>query len=121
MGYKGRKYLKLHTHLCGLDAREWMATFADIEAIIGAKLPPSARYYQAWWANDSSHSQGAAWAAAGWKTAEVDMDAETAVFRRKDSPDFRRRTIDAILPPRSFGPWPEGLSLRREDLYKERI
>ena len=83
MEYKGRKYLKLYTHLCGLNAREWMATFADIEAIIGAKLPPSARYYQAWWANDSSHSQGAAWAAAGWETAEVGLAKETLLFRRR--------------------------------------
>ena len=119
--YQGRKYRKLHSHLCGLATGEWRASFSDIEAIIGDKLPPAARTHRAWWANDATHTHGQAWLVAGWKTEKVNMSAETLLFRRKDSLPARRRTLDEILPARSFGPWPEGLSLRREDLYDERI
>ena len=114
------KYRKLYEYLCGLNETEWSPTFGEIEAIIGFKLAPEAREYRAWW-SDSGYGHVRTWLAAGWKTAEVDMDAETALFWRKDSPAFCRRTLDEIWPARSFGPWPEGLSLRREDLYDERL
>ncbi len=84
---RGRKYRALHACLFNLTTREWRASFSEVEAVIGDKLPPSARYYQAWWANDSTHSQGAAWAAAGWETAEVDLARETLLFRRKRTSD----------------------------------
>ena len=32
----------------------------------------------------------------------------------------RKFNLDEILPPRSVGEWPEGLSLRREDMYEDR-
>ncbi len=114
------KYRKLYEYLCSLTESEWSASFSEVEAIVGFKLPPEAREYQPWW-SDSGYSQVRALLAAGWKTAKVDLVAETALFWRKDSPAARRRTIAEILPPRSFGPWPEGLSLRREDLYEDRI
>ena len=119
--YNGRKYRKLHSHLCGLTAGEWRTSFADIEAVLGNKLPPAARTHRAWWANDVTHTHGRAWLAAGWETAEVKMGAETLLFRRKDLPAKPRRTLDEIWPVHSVGPWPEGLSLRREDLYEDRI
>ena len=81
--YRGQKYRKLHSHLCGLTAGEWKASFADVEAIIGDKLPPAARTHRAWWANGSAMVQERAWKAAGWKTADVDMNAETLLFRRE--------------------------------------
>lgn len=97
--YSGRKYRKLHSHLCGLTVGEWRASFADIEAIIGNQLPPAARTHRAWWANGSAMVQERAWKAAGWKTAEVDMDAETLLFRRKEyyAPDERHSSrTDAL-------------------------
>ena len=83
MEYKGRKYRKLYTHLCDLTTREWITSFGDIEAIIGDKLPPSARLHRASWANDVTQTRARAWIAAGWKTVQVDMDAETLLFRRE--------------------------------------
>ncbi len=115
------KYRKLHTHLRSLAIQEWRASFSEIEAVVGFKLPPSARRYPAWWANDTSHTHGRAWLTAGWKTAEVNMSAETLTFRRNIPPPARRRTLDEIWPVHSVGVWPEGLSLRREDLYDERL
>ncbi len=63
-----------------------------------------------------------AWTAAGWETAEVDMEAETLLFRPKKRPRVLTADIlDAEWPGRDMGPWPEGLSLRREDMYEDRI
>ena len=84
MEYKGRKYRKLYAHLRSLSSREWKASFADIEAIIGDRLPASARRHRASWANDITQARARAWLAAGWETAQVDMDAETLLFRRED-------------------------------------
>ncbi len=120
----GGKYRKLRLYLEAHPRREWRTTFSNIEAILGFQLPPSARMYRPWWANekDARHSQAVAWSAAGWETAEVDMEAETVLFRPKKRPRTLTATnLDEVWPPRDFGPWPEGLSLRREDMYEDRI
>lgn len=97
--YRGQKYRKLHSHLCGLSAGEWKASFAEVEAIIGDKLPPAARTYRAWWANDITHTHGRAWVAAGWKTEKVNMDAEMLTFRRESiyAPDGQSVSNAAAL------------------------
>ena len=118
------KYQRLYTHLCGLATREWRATFSEIESIIGFGLPASARLHRPWWSNQSGgngHSQAMAWGAAGWETAEVDMEAETLLLRRRPAVSARRITLDEVWPVHSAGGWPEDLSLRREELYEERI
>lgn len=119
------KYQRLYAHLCGLKIEEWKTSFREIEAILGFSLPNAARDFRPWWANQrdfSGHAQALAWTAAGWKTAKVDMHAETLVFRRINEVQNRRKpTINEILPARSVGGWPEGLSLRREDLYEDRV
>lgn len=118
------KYQRLYTHLCGLATREWRATFGEIESVIGFGLPASARLHRPWWSNQSGvngHSQAMAWGAAGWETAEVDMEAETLLLRRRPAVSARRITLDEVWPVHSAGGWPEDLSLRREELYEERI
>ena len=118
------KYLKLHDHLCGLQTEEWRTSFREIESIIGFTLPKSARRYSGWWANEkgvSRHTQSLAWTSAGWETSEVDMGTEMVVFRREHPKPSKTPLLDAIWPPRSVGEWPEGLSLRREDMYEDRV
>ncbi len=114
MEYKGKKYRKLYAHLRSLPSQAWEASFADVEAIIGGNLPASAWDYSAWWANDATYSQGAAWIAAGWETAQVNMDTETLLFRRNDS-STRRRTSDATLPVQAVESAPNRLNLHQED------
>ena len=114
------KYLRLYTHLSGLAMPEWRTTFSEIESVIGFALPASARLHRPWWSNQAGgngHSQALAWGAAGWETAEVDMDAETLLLRRKASVTAQRFNLDEVLPVHSAGGWPEDLSLRREDIY----
>ena len=116
------KYQGLYSYLSGLQSTEWQTSFSEIESILGFGLPPSARIHRPWWANqgsDNEHSHALAWTAAGWETADVDMDAETLSFRRHKS--SKTPLLDKIWPARSVGTWPEGLSLRREDMYEDRV
>ena len=118
------KYQRLYEYLCGLVTQEWRTSFREIESIIGFELPASARLYRPWWANqggNNGHSQALAWGAAGWETAEVDMDAETLLLRRKRTEDAPKRSFDEIWPSVSIGEWPKDLSLRREDMYDYRV
>ena len=118
------KYHKLYTHLRNRPAQTWRTTFSEVESILGFKLPASARHHRPWWANQTAgtgHSYALAWTAAGWETAEVDMVAETLSFKpsqRLNSPPTLN--FDEVWPARSVGAWPEGLSLRRENIYEER-
>ena len=118
------KYRRLYRHLRGLQAQEWRTSFGEIESIIGFELPASARLHRPWWANQRSgngHSQALAWSVAGWETAEVDMDGETLLLRRKRPATAPRVDLDQLWPVHRAGAWPDGLSLRREDLYEERL
>ena len=115
------KYCGLYERLASLQAREWETSFSEIESIVGFDLPESARLYRAWWANersDSRHSQSIAWTAAGWETADVDMDAETLSFRRRKS--SQTILLDKIWPVHPTRVWTEGLILSREDIYGDR-
>ena len=57
-------------------------TFAEIEEIIGSKLPPSAYEHRPWWSNNPSNNvMTKVWLAAGFKTEQVDVAGEKLVFR----------------------------------------
>jgi hypothetical protein len=57
-------------------------SFAEIESVLGSKLPPSKRN-RAWWSNNPDNSvMTKAWLDAGFKTESVDITAEKLVFRR---------------------------------------
>jgi hypothetical protein len=56
--------------------------FAEIEALLGIQLPKSKRY-PAWWSNNPSNNvMTKVWLDAGYRTEQVDIDAERLVFRR---------------------------------------
>ena len=57
--------------------------FAEIERVIGAKLPPNSPQYPAWWSNNPSNNvMTKIWLAAGFRTEQVDTRARKVVFRR---------------------------------------
>ena len=125
------KYAPLYRHLLSTHSlQEWRTTFGELEAILGFHLPDSARVHRPWWSNSkmgSGHSHALAWQAAGWRTSEVDIEAETLVFARSSavsmldgSPARRRRfSIEEILPPHDPGPWPKGFTVSREQIYDD--
>ena len=89
---------------------------------VGFALPRSARLHRPWWANQSAnggHSQALAGGAAGWETAEVDLEAETLVLRRQQREAARALALGDLWPAYRAGAWPEGLSLSRADIYDE--
>jgi hypothetical protein len=67
------KYEPLARHLAGRADAEWVASFAEVERVLGAPLPKAARNGGRWWANRD-------WA--GWEAGDVDVGAERVVFRR---------------------------------------
>ena len=61
-------------------------SFAQIEQLVGFKLPDSAQQKLDWWNNSSSGDEGAeAWRAAGFRSEEVDLAAGELTFRREVS------------------------------------
>lgn len=115
------KYAPLRRHLLALRGRsEWRASFGDVEDVLGFRLPVSARLYAPWWANrrDGS-SQSRAWQSAGWRTRAVDVESGTLVFERAGGAPagHGRFSISEILPPHDPGPWPEGFTAGREQIY----
>ena len=118
------KYRNLYAHLCSLRTQEWNASFSEIESVLGFDLPASARLHRPWWGNQNSgngHSQSLAWTVAGWETARVDMDAETLLLRRKHTEAVRKLSLDELWPVHPTARLSEGLSLRREDIYEDRV
>jgi hypothetical protein len=83
---KRGKYAPLYRHLVELKKDEWLATFREVERILGFSLPDSARIHRPWWANQGErggHSHALAWEMAGWETSQVDMAGERLTFLRK--------------------------------------
>ena len=77
------KYDPLLHHLISTSEPVLTLRFTEIERIIGADLPPSARRHPAWWANaTSSHSYSDAWMDAGYRTEDLDLNAGIITFHR---------------------------------------
>ena len=125
------KYAPLYRHLSAMARPDWRASFAEVEAVLGFPLPDSARLHRPWWANSAKgngHSHALAWQAAGWKTEHVDLDAETLTFARTDGATARRAPaarkkqkfdLDRLFPAIDLGPWPEGFTVSREQIYDD--
>src|SRR5881396_2146501 len=78
------KYLSLYEYLENRYADTVVLTFAEIEDLLGFKLPDQARLHQEWWtaANvnaESNHSDS--WTLAS-RTAVPNLVARTVVFER---------------------------------------
>lgn len=76
------RYEPLRTYLVGRPETTVLATFAQIEEILGVALPASARKYRPWWANEQAgtHVHARAWLDAGRRTSSVDLQAGTVEF-----------------------------------------
>jgi hypothetical protein len=74
------KYRPLSEHIASLAGDEWRASFAQIEAVLGATLPKAA-LQPTWWKGETEKPHHRAWLDHDWKVAEV---AESMVTFRKD-------------------------------------
>lgn len=95
------RYVNLSNHLEKFpeERRRLALAFTQIEQLIGAELPPSARKHRAWWANDShSHTQSKLWLAAGWRVDSVNMSEGVATFiRYNDQPQKYKSFYKGLL------------------------
>lgn len=77
------KYEKLANYLSGLADQKVSMTFADVEQVLGSKLPPVAYSSNAFWANsrtNDSHTWAHLWQGAGWQASNVDVPGQKLVF-----------------------------------------
>ncbi len=80
------KYAPLSEYLARQKADRVELKFSDIEEIIAAKLPPSAKRHAAFWANHhgGTHVWATCWMDAGWKVDSYSLTSEKVVFVRLD-------------------------------------
>jgi hypothetical protein len=91
------KYEPLTQFLRANQTSEIPMTFAEIEKIIGFRLPLKSSGHRAWWSNNPSNSvMTKAWLAAGYVTERVDMGSRRLVFRR--SPNAKAPAPAATVP-----------------------
>ena len=82
MGY----YDPLRDYLLRCEGDEVVLTFAQIEGILGRRLPASAGKYDAWWANvgddaSTQHSHARSWHAAGYKARAHRTEGKVVFYR----------------------------------------
>ena len=79
------KYKPLYEYLVKMRQKGrtyWHTYFNEVELIIGAPLPTSARTQRMFWSNLRQPGRAStAWFTAGWKASNVDMKAETLIFQ----------------------------------------
>lgn len=95
---EGTKYHPLYNHLrqSGLD--ELTLTFTALEALLGERLPETARVQRAWWSNRGQGAvQAAAWMGAGYHVEKLDLTAEQVTFRKPGLVYNVQREGDIVL------------------------
>lgn len=76
------KYAPLRSYLLVQDKERVPMSFAEIEALLGEKLPAS-KQYPAWWSNNPSNNpMTREWLAAGFQTEDLNISGESVVFSR---------------------------------------
>lgn len=77
------KYGTLKAHLQKQTGAKLRMSFAEVTKAAKVKLPASAYRYPSWWANDPAHhAQARAWTEAGYRTQNVDLQAQRVEFVR---------------------------------------
>ena len=119
------KYAPLYRHLAALSMPEWQTTFAELEQILGFRLPDSAYIHRPWWSNQKDgggHSHALAWLTAGWVTRAVNLEAATLVFAytglSNEIPAQQSDSdLDRDFPVYNAGGCLQGTTFSREDIY----
>lgn len=78
------KYEPLYKYLIKSEEPNLCLVFAEIEKILGDKLPASAYVHRQWWANNKSKGRQAnAWIDAGYKIENINFNKQTVLFELK--------------------------------------
>jgi hypothetical protein len=83
-GRRSLKYIRLAAYLAGQPRTvdRLTMTLEEIEDIVGADLPASARF-PSWWRNDDRKMHSRAWLTAGWEVEEMVATERVVVFSRR--------------------------------------
>jgi hypothetical protein len=101
------RYDKLKLYLDNAKGIHVDMTFAQIEAVLGRALPPSALRHRAWWSNNPDNNvMTQAWLAAGYQSRDVDMAAGTVTFEwvgvpQSPSPTVTKQTLGVAERPQA--------------------
>jgi hypothetical protein len=86
------KYQTLSQFLLAGSVATRRMSFAQIERVLGFKLPKSAYTHEAWWSNNATgHSHAQTWLSAGWRTEDVDLRHQKVTFRLTSKPSEQRK------------------------------
>jgi hypothetical protein len=119
------KYQPLLAHLEAQRGSHVSISFAEIERVLGAELPPSARLRRAWWSNNpTGNARTKAWLEAGFHSEQIDLKGRKLVFRRVSSRPQAQATAVNMSPEVAasrklslFG-WMRGTVVSTDDLTK---
>lgn len=81
-------YTPLQTYLADRSEAAVVMSYAEIESLLGRKLPPTAYgdHRRQWWANTETHTQALAWLRANRKT-RLDTAADRVTFVLAKAPE----------------------------------
>ena len=125
-------YSSLFGHLLSVRPEpEWRTTFGELEAILGYRPPDSTRLHRPLWSTTqvgSGHGHSLPRQDAVWLAREADISADAPAFaysagtheRRGNAGGQRRFNLDRDFPPWDPGPWPEGFTVSRDQIYDDR-
>jgi hypothetical protein len=93
------RYDPLTVHLQAQPAAQVRMSFAEIEQVLGRKLPDSAVTHRGWWSNNASNNvMTRAWLNAGFRSEQVDLASRTLVFRRDQGRKAMAGFAEAQVP-----------------------
>jgi hypothetical protein len=116
------KYQPLTTHLRAQRGSRVPMSFAEIERVLGTKLPPSASSHRAWWSNNPTNNvMTKAWLDAGFQSEQVDLTGRKLVFKRATAPAHpgfaeSAKSDYAAAPKLSLFGWLRGTVVSTGDL-----
>ncbi|MFC0243335.1 DUF7662 domain-containing protein [Rhodopseudomonas telluris] len=103
------KYEPLTEFLKQQTGSEVRMSFAQIERVIGSKLPPVAQRHRAWWSNSPTNNvMTKAWLDAGFRSEQVDIDSGELVFRRDEQDKARPAAPSAKTGRHPLFGWMKG-------------
>jgi len=78
------RYIRLAAYLAGQpqSTTKLVMSLSEIEDLVGATLPPGARF-PSWWRNDERRMHSRAWLAAGWEVEKMNSSERSVEFRRR--------------------------------------